>query len=110
MEGRAFEAWVNEYYKATKPQPDKGVDGITQDGIPIQSKTYEIKYDKLSQFINDAKYHPKVPKPIKKVIAVSQIGFDDSARKLEFQVETSEEIDVVLMTPKQMLDLEFLLV
>ncbi|GAI84494.1 unnamed protein product, partial [marine sediment metagenome] len=30
MGGRTFEAWVNEYYKATKPLPDRGVDGITQ--------------------------------------------------------------------------------
>ena len=61
MDGRAFEMWVNEFYKAVKPIPDRGVYGITQDGIPIQSKTYEIKYDKLSQFINDSKYHPKTP-------------------------------------------------
>jgi len=106
MDGRAFEIWVNEFYKATKPQPDRGVDGITQDGIPIQSKVYEIKYDKLSQFINDAKYHPKVPKPIKKILAVSQSGFDDSARKLKFEIETAEKIEVVLTTPEEMLKLE----
>ena len=94
MDGHKFEAWVNEIYKAHKPYPDKGVDGITQDGTPIQSKVYEIKYDKLSQFINDAKYHPKVPKPIKKVMAVSQAGFDDTARKLKFEVETAEDIKV----------------
>lgn len=106
MDGWAFEAWVNEYYKATKPQPDRGVDGITSEGIPIQSKVHEIKYDKLSQFINDVKYHPKVPKPIKKVIAVSQTGFDDTARKLKFEVETREGIDVQLVSPQEMLDPE----
>ena len=106
MDGRAFEIWVNEFYKATKPQPDRGVDGITQDGVPIQSKVYEIKYDKLSQFINDAKYHPKVPKPIKKILAVSQSGFDDSARKLKFEIETAEHIEVVLTAPEEMLKLE----
>jgi len=106
MDGRAFESWANEFYKATKPQPDRGVDGITQDGIPIQSKVYEIKYDKLSQFINDAKYHPRVPKPIKRVIVVSQSGFDDSARKLKFEVETTEGIKVDLITPEQMLMLQ----
>lgn len=106
MDGRAFEIWVNEFHKATKPQPDRGVDGITQDGIPIQSKVYEIKYDKLSQFINDAKYHPKVPKPIKKILAVSQSGFDDSARKLKFEIETAENIEVVLTNPAEMLKLE----
>jgi DNA modification methylase len=106
MDGRAFEIWVNEFYKATKPQPDRGVDGITKDGIPIQSKVYEIKQDKLSQFINDAKYHSKVPQPIKKVLAVSQTGFDDSARKLKFQVETKEGVKVQLITPEDMLKLE----
>ncbi len=106
MDGRAFGLWVNEFYSATKPQPDRGVDGITQDGIPIQSKVYEIKYDKLSQFINDAKYHPKVPKPIKKILAVSQTGFDDSARRLKFEIETVEGIKVELITPIDMLKLE----
>ena len=106
MDGRAFEAWVNEFYKATKPQPDRGVDGITQAGIPIQSKVYEIKYDKLSQFINDVKYHPKVPKPIKGIMAISQAGFDDSARKLKFEIETAEGIAVNLITPQDMLNLD----
>jgi hypothetical protein len=105
MDGRTFESWVNQFYKATKPHPDKGVDGISQDGIPIQSKVYEIKYDKLSQFINDVKYHSKVPRPIKKVLAVSQTGFDDTARKLKFGVETAEDIKVELITPKEMLSL-----
>ena len=106
MDGREFEIWVNEFYKATKPHPDKGVDGITHDGIPIQSKVYEIKYDKLSQFINDSKYHTKVPKPVKRVMAVSQTGFDDSARKLKFEIETAEGIEVKLITPQDMLMLD----
>jgi hypothetical protein len=105
MDGRAFESWVNEFYKATKPMPDRGVDGISSTGIPIQSKTYEIKYDKLSQFINDCKYHPKVQKPIKQIIAVSQTGFDDSARKLKFEIETKEDIKVSLETPEILLRL-----
>ncbi|MFH1283115.1 MAG: DNA methyltransferase [bacterium] len=105
MDGRAFELWVNEFYKATKPQPDRGVDGITQDGTPIQSKVYEIKYAILSQFINDAKYHSKVPKPVKRILAVSQTGFDDSARKLKFEIETAEGIKVDLKTPHEMLEL-----
>jgi hypothetical protein len=90
-----FEDVLNEFFKATKPQPDRGIDGIMQDGTPIQSKAYIIKYDKLSQFINDAKYHPLVPKPIKKVVAVSQSGFDESARKRQFEIETAEHIEVV---------------
>jgi len=106
MDGHSFEIWVNEFYKATKPSPDRGVDGITPDGMPIQSKVYEIKYAVLSQFVNDAKYHPKVPKPVKKLIAVSQTGFDDSARKLKFEVETAEGIEVLLVSPKDMLGVE----
>ena len=106
MDGHTFEAWVNEFYKATKPQPDRGVDGIMHDGTPIQSKVYEIKYATLSQIVNDAKYHPKVPKPVKKVIVVSQTGFDDSARKLKFQVETKEEVKLDFQTPEMMLRME----
>jgi len=105
MDGRAFEIWVNEYYGAIKPQPDRGVDGITQDGVAIQSKVYEIKYAVLSQFVNDAKYHPKVPKPIEKIMAVSQTGFDDSARKLKFEIETKEVLKIELITPEIMLEL-----
>jgi site-specific DNA-methyltransferase (adenine-specific) len=103
MDGRDFEKWVNGFLKATKPSPDRGVDGIMIDGTPIQTKVYEVKYDKLSQFINDSKYHPKVPKPIKKIICVSQNGFDDSARKLKSQIESTDGINVELITPKDML-------
>lgn len=108
MDGRAFEAWVNEYYRANKPMPDKGVDGITQDGIPIQSKTYLIKYPVLSEFVTNFKLHPAVPKPIKRVIVVSQIGFDESAIKRQFEIETTEGITVDLKTPQDMLRLETL--
>ncbi|MBF8267000.1 MAG: Mtase protein [Dehalococcoidia bacterium] len=106
MDGRAFEAWVNEFYRATKPSPDRGVDGITHDGIPIQAKTYEIKYTVLSQFITDVKYHPTVPQPVKKVRAVSQTGFDDGARRRKFEIETAEGIEVELVTPAELLRLE----
>lgn len=102
----AFEKWVNEFYKATKPMPDKGVDGITQDGIPIQSKTYLIKYPVLSEFVTNFKLHPSVLKPIKEVIIVSQIGFDESAIKRQFEIETAEGIKVQLETPEKMLRLE----
>lgn len=101
-----FEAWVNEYYKASKPHPDKGVDCITHEGIPIQVKTFLISYKVLSQFITDAKYHPNVPQPIKKVIVASQTGFDDGARKRKFEIETAEGIEVQLATPEDMLRLE----
>jgi len=106
MNPKQFEDWVNEFYKAEKPHPDKGVDGITADGVPIQVKTFRIKYDVLSKFITDAKYHTLVPKPIKKVIVVSQVGFDDGARQREFEIETTEKIEVYLTTPEDMLKLE----
>ena len=106
MDPRQFENWVNEFYRANKPSPDKGVDGITQDGIPIQVKTFNIGYKVLSQFITDAKYHPKTAKPIKKVIVASQVGFDDGARSRKFEIETNEDIEIVLTTPEDMLKLE----
>jgi len=98
-----FEKWVNEYYKATKPSPDKGVDGIMQDGTPIQTKTFLVKYPVLSELITNAKLHPSVPKPIKKVIVVSQKGFHESAEKRKFEIEKSEGIKVELHTPEDML-------
>jgi DNA modification methylase len=102
-EAREFEQWANEFYKATKPTPDRGVDGITANGIPIQVKTFRIRYDVLSQFVTDAKHHPSVPKPITEVIVVSQTGFDDSARRRQFEIETREGIKVHLETPETML-------
>jgi len=106
MNPKQFEDWVNEYYRAAKPHPDKGVDGITHEGVPIQVKTFLIKYDVLSKFITDAKYHPNTTKPIKKVIVVSQMGFDDGARKRKFEIETAENIEIHLTTPEEMLELE----
>jgi len=103
MGSHEFEDWVNEFYKADKPSPDKGVDGITYDGIPIQSKTHIIKYPVLSEFITNAKLHPNVLKPVKKVILISQKGFDDGARQRMYEIETTEGIKVVLDTPAGML-------
>ena len=105
IDPRQFEGWVNEYYKATKPHPDRGVDGITHEGIPIQVKTFQIKYDTLDKLLSSSKFHPLVPKPIKKLIFVSQVGFDDGARKREFEIETAEGIEVDLVAPKEMLSL-----
>jgi DNA modification methylase len=73
MNPKQFEDWANEYYKATKPHPDKGVDGITHEGIPIQVKTFLIKYDTVDKLLSSSKFHPLVPKPIKKLIFVSQV-------------------------------------
>jgi DNA modification methylase len=98
-----FEKWVNEFYKATKPNPDRGVDGITSNGTPIQTKAFEVKYDVLDKLVTAVKLHPNVPKPVKELIIVSQIGFDDSARKAQHQVESEYGIKVTLETPKQLL-------
>lgn len=106
MNPKQFEEWANEYYKATKPMPDKGVDGITPDGIPIQVKTFQIKYDTIDKLLSSSKFHPLVPKPIKRLIFVSQIGFDDSARKRKFEIETADNIEVILATPQDMLPTE----
>jgi len=106
MNPNDFEKWVNEYYKATKPHPDKGVDGITQDGVPIQVKTFQIKYDTIDKLLSSSKFHPLVPKPIKKLIFVSQVGYDDSARKRQFEIQTAEGIEVVLTSPSDMLKIE----
>jgi len=106
MNPKQFEDWVNEFYKANKPSPDKGVDGITPEGVPIQVKTFEVGYKEISQLVTDAKYHPQTVKPIKKVMVVSQIGFDDRARQRKFEIETQEKIEVYLTTPEEMLKLE----
>ena len=105
MNPRQFEDCVNEYYKATKPHPDKGVDGVTPEGIPIQVKTFQIKYDTIDKLLTSSKFHPSVRKPIKKLILVSQVGYDDGARKRKFEIETTEGIEVDLVTPKEMLSL-----
>ena len=107
LKPKEFEEWVNEFYNAKKPSPDKGVDGITKDGIAIQTKTLEMKYDVVSQFLSDAKYHPsrKISKPLKHIILVSQIGFDDSARQRAFEIESNEGIKVELLTPADMLNI-----
>ena len=101
-----FEKWVNGFYKATKPMPDKGVDGVMNDGTPIQTKTYLVKYPTLSEFITNLKLHPNVPKPIKKIVVVSQVGFHESATKRQFELETLEQIKVELVTPQDMLKMD----
>lgn len=106
MNPKQFEDWVNEFYQANKPSPDKGVDGITPEGVPIQVKTFEVGYKEISQLVTDAKYHPQTVKPIKKVMVVSQKGFDDRARQRKFEIETQEKIEVYLTTPAEMLKLE----
>lgn len=99
-----FERWVNEFYRAVKPNPDRGVDGITPDGIPIQTKSYLVKYPVLTQAATDVKLHPVVPGPITEAIIVSQVGFDDSARQAQYGIEGSDGIKMRLVTPEMLLD------
>jgi DNA modification methylase len=101
-----FEAWVNEYYKATKPMPDKGVDGITQDGIPIQTKSYLVKYPLVSEFATNIRHHHAVPQPVKEAFMVSQVGFDEGSRKRQFEIETTDGIKIEFKTPEGLLNLE----
>lgn len=101
-----FERWVNEYYQATKPNPDRGVDGITPDGIPIQTKTFIVKYDVLQQTTTAVKTHPAVPQPVKKVLIVSQAGFDDNTKPIKHMVADTDGINLELVTPEMLLDMD----
>ena len=107
-EHKIFEDWVNDFYGAVKPSPDKGVDGITKDGIPIQTKIYKVGYNIVSEFLNNAKYHPdvRIKKPLKTIMLVSQKGFDESAWQMVSEIESKEGIKVELIEPKDMLKTE----
>lgn len=99
-----FQVWVNEFYGAYRPKPDKGVDGIiTSSGIPIQAKTGVVGYAIVGQFRTDAEYHPKVKKPLTRIIVVSQSGFDDGARQRKYEIEAKEGIEVKLQAPANLL-------
>lgn len=110
-EHKIFEDWVNDFYGAVKPSPDRGVDGITKDGIPIQTKIYKVGYNIVSEFLNNAKYHPdvRIKKPLKTVKLVSQKGFDESAWQMVSEIKTNEGIKVELIEPKDMLKAEDLI-
>lgn len=98
-----FEAWVNEYYNAKKPKPDRGIDGITPQGWPIQTKTFKVKYNTVAQFRDDIDNHPKVPRPANFGIIVSQKGFDESAIARAYQIKERHKINIKLMTLEEML-------
>ena len=103
LEPKQFEDWVNDFYNASKPSPDLGVDGITSDGIPIQTKTFLVRYNIVDAFFNSARYHPKVPKPVKKAIIVSQTGFDYTATSRAIEIEKKDGVKISLITPENML-------
>lgn len=110
-EHKIFEDWVNDFYGAVKPSPDRGVDGITKDGIPIQTKIYKVGYNIVSEFLNNAKYHPdvRIKKPLRVIMLVSQKGFDESAWQMVSEIESKEGIKVELIEPKDMLKAEDLI-
>ena len=110
-EHKIFEDWVNDFYGAVKPSPDRGVDGITKDGIPIQTKIYKVGYNIVSEFLNNAKYHPdvRIKKPLNIIRLVSQKGFDESAWQMVSEIESKEGIKVELIEPKDMLKAEDLI-
>jgi hypothetical protein len=72
----------------------------------LQSWEYvSVGYKWLSEFATNIKHHPSVPQPVKKIIMVSQTGFDDSTRTRKYEIEESEGIKVELITPVEMLQL-----
>jgi len=103
MTGKQFERWVNKICNAKEPSYDRGVDGIMEDGAPIQTKTYKVKYDVISQFLTDAESHSEVPKPVKKIRIVSREGFDESAWEKKSWIELNKGVKVELLTPGDIL-------
>ena len=99
--GYKFERWVNEFYNAKKPI-DKGVDGITPDGIPIQTKTFKINDTIVNGFYGQAILHRDVPKPIKVIRLVSGEGYFENARQAVFEIE-NKGVKVELVSLKDML-------
>lgn len=103
LSGIEFEAWVNEFFQAKKPHPDKGVDGITPRGEPIQSKTYRVNYNILDQFLSSARYHPQVKKPFTHGYIISRTGFTPNAIARQDEIKEREEIVIELYTPENLL-------
>jgi site-specific DNA-methyltransferase (adenine-specific) len=103
-----FEIWANEYYGANKPYPDKYVDGITKEGIPIQTRATGtgVDFDEVHAFRSAMQYHPKISPDIKQGIFVSQNGFSDRAREAVAMIEAKEGITIHLATPEDMLELD----
>jgi len=103
--GLEFENWVNEFFSAKKPT-DKGIDGITPDGIPIQVKTYKINDTIVNGFYGQALMHRDVPKPLKVIRLVSGEGYTESAMQAKFEIESKWNVKVELLTPEDLLKLK----
>jgi len=104
MTGKQFERWVNKICNAKEPSYDRGVDGIMEDGTPIQTKTNKVGYDVVGRLLIDAESHSEVPKPVKKIRVVSREGFDESAWEKKSWIELNKGVKVELLTPKDLLD------
>lgn len=102
----SFEEWVNGYYRAKKPFPDEGIDGITQNGIPIQAKAFKVTAKWVNDLLKDARTHPDpdIKQPCQHAILVSQIGFDSGARQKQFELQVKDHFQIDLRTPQIMLD------
>ena len=102
-----FEKWVNDFYGATKPSPDAGIDGVTEDGIIIQTKTWKIYGSNIGEILGKIDYQSEIPiKDEQKIKIVSQTGFDDSARRLVHKLNKERNILIELITPKDMLKIK----
>lgn len=108
VKGQKFENWVNEFFSATKPYPDDGVDGIMEDGTPIQVKSYIVGDDLIRKFAGDASDHPKVPQPCNRGLFVAK-EFNDNARQQVYKTKENRGFVVELITPKDMLKTEDLI-
>lgn len=104
MNGKEFEKWVNNMCDAKSPTHDLGVDGIMEDGTPIQTKTSKVKYDVISQLLTDAESHSEVSNPLKKIRVVSREGFDESAWEKAEWIKRNKEIKVELVTAEDLLN------
>lgn len=105
MNPHEFEVWVNQYYGATKPTPELMVDGITKEGVPIQTKAYKngVDYSIVDAFTLGIQRHPRVTQPVKLARIVSQTGFTNSARKAASDIEAKDGVIIKLDEPKFML-------
>ena len=80
-----------------------------QNNIPIQSKCfsgYPVDRSIVDAFSTAVRYHPKLTKPVKQAIIVSQTGFADSAIARAFEIENTEGINIFLTTPEKMLEIK----
>lgn len=107
MNPHEFENWVNQYYRAIKPYPDEYVDGITKEGIPIQSRTTKGGVDspEIHAFHSAIQFHPKLSPNIKQGIFASQNGFSDRARKAVNMIEAKDGMVIKLEQPEDILKL-----